>query len=168
MSVLFALQGILVAPRLGLTGACWVLGGTVALVVASVYVSSRSWTTVGAAGITICWGFGSGKTYSWDEIRWIDVRETGSQSGTTYAPRIFLQNGRRRSLPGLAHNALYPYPDFETDFQRVVNWWELSAGQEARTPPPKQLRDRVSPGVLGVVLGLVITVVVIAAVFAQG
>lgn len=144
------------------------LGGTVALVVAGVYVSSRSWTTVGAAGITICWGFGPGKTYSWDEIRWIDVRETSSQSGTTHAPRIFLQDGRRRSLPGLAHNALYPYPDFETDFQRVVNWWELSTGQETRTQPPKKLRDRVSPVVLGVVLGLVITAVVFAVVFAQG
>ncbi|MCC9307491.1 hypothetical protein LN042_10315 [Kitasatospora sp. RB6PN24] len=157
---LVGVQELLVASRLGVAGFFWVLGVTVALIVAGFYVSSRSWTTVGAAGITICWGIGPAKTHPWQEIRWIDVRETGTQAGTAFAPRIFLHDGRRRILPGLAHNTVCPYPGFAADFQRIVTWWELSTEPATRSRPSAQLRDRLSPGVVGLILGVVIVIAV--------
>ncbi|MFK0296373.1 hypothetical protein ACIQU6_38690 [Streptomyces sp. NPDC090442] len=51
------------------------------------------------------------------------MRETKDQNGTALAARITLASGRRRSLPGLQHSNLYPFPEFHVDFQRVVNWW---------------------------------------------
>jgi Protein of unknown function (DUF2581). len=128
----------------------------------------RSWTTVGVAGITICWGIGRGRTYSWQEIQWIDVRETKSGYGRTLVARITLADGRRRSLPALQHSTQYPDPDFHVDFQRVVNWWKLSTDPAARFQPPKRLRNRLTPTVVGLILGLLITVIIGLVVIVEG
>jgi hypothetical protein len=146
--------------RLGVVGFCWLLGGTAVFVGLGISVVLRSWTTVGAAGITICWGIGRGRTYSWQEIRWIDVRETKSQYGTSLSARITLADGRRRSLPALQHSTRYPDPDFQADFRRIVNWWKSNTDPAARFEPPKRLRYRLSPTVVGLILGLLIMVIV--------
>ncbi|RLU90382.1 hypothetical protein CTZ27_20820 [Streptomyces griseocarneus] len=158
---LLAAQFIIAADRLGAVGFRWLVGVTVAFLGLSLVVTLRSWTTVGTDGITICWGIGRGRTYPWQDIRQIDVRETKNQLGTDLAARITLAGGRRRSLPGLHHSNLHPSPDFDVNFQRVVNWWELSRDQTAQVKPPKRLRDRLTPTVTGILLGLLIMVVVI-------
>ncbi|MFG3349111.1 hypothetical protein ACGF1Z_29140 [Streptomyces sp. NPDC048018] len=127
-------------------------GGIIALVVPVILLSLRSWSRVGADGITICWGLGRGRTYPWREIRWIDVRETKGTYGSTYAVRMFVEGGRRRSLPGLYRSDTYPAPDFEEQFQQVVAWWELSTDQAARIRPSRQVRDLLTPTVLGLVV----------------
>ncbi|GII57931.1 hypothetical protein Pth03_63200 [Planotetraspora thailandica] len=142
-------------------GFCWLFGLTAALVGIGISMALRSRTTVGAVGITISRGLGRGRTYPWQKIQWIDVRETKSQYGTSLTARITLTDGRRRSLPALQHSTWYPDPDFQVDFQRVVNWWELSTDPAARFQPPKKLRNRLTPPVVGLILGL-LTVVVIA------
>jgi hypothetical protein len=155
-------EGVLAFFRLGVVGFCWLLGGTAAFVGLGISMVLRSWTTVGAAGITICWGIGRSRTYSWQEIRWIDVRETKSQYGTSLVARITLTDGRRRSLPALQHSTRYPDPHFHADFQRVVNWWELSTDPAARFQPPKRLRNRLTPTLVGLILGLLIIGLVVA------
>jgi hypothetical protein len=159
LGALFAVQFALVALRLAPLGLLGVLGVALAFGAPGFYASRRSWTTVGPAGISVYWGVGRARTYSWQQIRWIDVRETNSQFGTTRAVRVFLTDGRRRSLPGLIHSAFYPAPDLAVVFQQIVKWWELSTDREARFRPRRQLRDRVTPGVLGVILGLLLVVV---------
>ncbi|MEV5377126.1 hypothetical protein AB0L26_14295 [Streptomyces nondiastaticus] len=168
LAVLMAVEGAAAAVQLGAAGFCWLLGGTVVLTGLALFLVRRTWTTVGAAGITICWGFGRGRTHPWHEVRWIDVRETKAEYGVARMARITLADGRRRSLPGLMHSDTYPRPDFDVDFQRVVNWWELSTDQAARVQPPRLMRDRVSPTVIGLLLGLLISVVVVAVVVVQG
>jgi hypothetical protein len=153
-------EGALAFFRLGVVGFCWLLGGTAALAGLGISMVLRSWTTVGAAGITICWGIRRGRTYPWQEIRWIDVRETTSQYGTSLSARITLADGRRRSLPALQHSTRYPDPGFDMDFQRVVNWWKLSTDPAARFQPPKRLRNRLTPTAVGLILGLLITVII--------
>ena len=73
--------GIPAVFRVGNTvGLCWVFGlGTAVSSVAN-FIVFRSWTRVGSAGITICRGIGRrGRTYPWQEIRWVDIRETKQQ-----------------------------------------------------------------------------------------
>ncbi|MEU8550023.1 hypothetical protein AB0C81_24070 [Streptomyces roseoverticillatus] len=164
LAVLLAVEGAAAAVQLGPTGFYWLLGGTAVLVGLALLITLRSWTAVGAAGISICWGIGRARTHPWQEIRWIDVRETRGEYGTTRMARITLANGRRRSLPGLQHSDTYPGPDFDVDFQRVVNWWELTTDQALRFRPPRRLRDRLSPTALGVVLGILLSVVIVAVV----
>ncbi|MEU9133481.1 hypothetical protein AB0D08_36245 [Kitasatospora sp. NPDC048540] len=159
LCAVLAVQMAVAAYKLGPVGFCWVLGVTVALIGLGLLLAFRSWTTVGAGGITVCWGIGSGRTYPWHEIRWIDVRETRSQYGTSLVPRMFLVSGRRRALPGLHHSELYPAPDFAVEFRRIVAWWELSTDESARVRPPKGLRDRLTPAVIAVVGTVLITVV---------
>ncbi|MEV6975585.1 hypothetical protein [Kitasatospora sp. NPDC093806] len=164
----FALQGFLAATKLGPVGTAWLLGGTAVLAALGFWVTLRCWTTVGPAGITICWGFGRGRTYPWQEIRWIDVRETKAQGGSNIlTARMFLAGGRRRGLPALQHSDTYPSPDFEVDVQRVVNWWELSTDPTTRIRPPKQFRDRITPTVAGILVGLLISAVGLLAVLAN-
>ncbi|MGV9268539.1 hypothetical protein ACWDRR_28170 [Kitasatospora sp. NPDC003701] len=160
LGVLLVAQGALAVFRLGAVGFFWMVGGTAAIVGPALLISRRCWSSVGAAGITICWGIGRrGRTYPWQEIRWIDVRETKSQYGSSFAVRMTMVGGKRRTLPGLQHSDTYPAPDFDEQFHRVVNWWELSTDQAARVRPPKQLRDRLTPTVAGVVAGILIAVV---------
>ncbi|MEV0532074.1 hypothetical protein [Kitasatospora sp. NPDC050463] len=169
LGVLLAAQGTLAAYRLGAVGFCWMLGGTAAIAGPALVISRRCWSAVGAAGITICWGVGRrGRTYPWRDIRWIDVRETKSRFGASYAVRMTLAGGKRRTLPGLQHSDAYPAADFDEQFHRVVNWWELSTDQAARVQPPKQLRDRLSPTALGVVFGILIALVAALVIAARG
>ncbi|MCO5968227.1 PH domain-containing protein [Actinoallomurus soli] len=156
-----AVEGAFAFYRLGVVGSCWLLGGTAALVGLGVSMARRSGTTVGAAGITISWGLGRGRLYSWQEIRWIDVRETKSQQGTALSARITLADGRRRSLPALQHSTQYPDPDFQVDFQRVVTWWESSTEPAARFRPPERMRYKLTPQAVGLILGLLITIIVV-------
>jgi hypothetical protein len=120
---------------------------------------------VGASGITVSKGLGSGRTYRWEEIRWIDVREGAAQGGTFRYARITLANGRRRTLPALQQSPLYPDPEFDADFQRVVNWWESSTESTSRFRPPEKAWQRMEPGRLGTILGVVISIVIIVVVF---
>ncbi|MET8638901.1 PH domain-containing protein [Streptomyces sp. NPDC004680] len=148
------------------TASC-VCGAFLVLWGVSFFLVRRSRTTVGAEGITISWGMGRGRTHPWDQIRWVDVRETRTNSGTVRTARITLAGGRRRSLPALSHGNLYPLPDFDTDVRRVINWWELSTDPAMRIQPPRRTRDRLTPHALGVILGLVITAVIVIVVLAQ-
>jgi hypothetical protein len=161
-------EGGLTFTRLGLAASCWLLGGTVALVALGISLSLRSETTVGAAGITISSGIGRGRSYPWQAIRWIDVRETESQYGPVLAARITLADGRRRTLPALQHSPRYPDPDFRADVQRVIDRWEASTDPAARFRPPERLRNRVTPQVVGLVLGVLITIVIALGVTMRG
>lgn len=151
--VLLGVEGAAAFVTLPRVGFWWLTGGTIALLAPFVLLSSRSWSRVTPEGITICWGLGHGRTYPWREIQWIDVRETQSQGSPTYAVRMFLLSGRRRSLPGLSRSDTHPAPDFDEQFQRVIDWWELSTDPAARTRPSKRFRDRLTPTVAGLVLG---------------
>lgn len=161
--VLLAVEGVAAFVGLGAVGFCWLVGGTIALFTPLVLLSCRSWSRVGADGITICWGLGHGRTYPWHEIQWIDVRETKGRDSTSYAVRMFVLGGRRRSLPGLYRSGMHPAPDFDEQFQRVVNWWELSTDQTTRVRPSKQFRDRLTPTVVGLVVSVAVVVVAFAA-----
>ena len=163
-----AVEGALAFFQLGVVGFCWLLGGTAAFVGLGISMVLRSRTTVGAAGITICWGLGRGRTHPWQEIRWIDVRETKSQYGTSLSARITLEDGRRRSLPALQHSTRYPDPDFHVDFRQVVNRWKSNTDPAARFQPPERLRNRLTPTAVGFILGLLITVVVGLVVIVEG
>jgi hypothetical protein len=101
----------------------------------TIALSLRSWTKVGPGGITICRGFGSGRTHPWHQIRWIEVQEATSRLDRALAARVFLPNGQQLSLPGLSQNRLYPAPTFDEDVQKLISWWELSTPQVARYRP---------------------------------
>ncbi|GGY13125.1 hypothetical protein [Streptomyces xanthochromogenes] len=149
--------------QLGAVGMCWLVGATVVFLGLPILSWLRSRCTVGVDGIFICWGLGRGRTYPWREIRWIDVRETKGNAGSTaLAVRIFTTSGRRRSLPGLQHNGVYPSPSFHADYARVVRWWERSTEVEARVRPTKQARDWFSPAVVGVLLTISLIAFLIA------
>ena len=136
---------------------CWIAGVIAVAVGLGIYIAYRSWTTVDAAGITICRGIGRrGRTYRWQEIRWIDIRESKTRSGTALAVRISLADGRRRGLPALAHSGLDPDPYFQRDFARVVKWWELSTDPATRFVPPDTQFSRRAPTVLGAILVMLI------------
>ena len=136
---------------------CWMMGVGAAFVSLGIFIVLRSWTRVGAAGITICQGFGRrGRTYPWQEIRWVDIRETTNNHGTFLTVRIALADGRRRSLPALRHSSMDPYFYFHRDFARIVRWWERSTDPAARFVPPDTSLSRRAPTVLGMILVLLI------------
>ncbi|MFB8199747.1 hypothetical protein [Kitasatospora purpeofusca] len=157
--VLLVAQGFAALHGLGTVGFLWLAGGTLALSALGLWVTVRSWSRVGSEGITICWGFGRGRTYPWDRIRWIDVRTVDAQGGTTSQVRMFVAGGRRRALPGLLHSDLYPSPDFDEQFHRVRNWWELNTEASARVEPVRRLRDRITVTVAAVLVTLVLAAV---------
>ncbi|WP_405005333.1 hypothetical protein OHV13_14885 [Kitasatospora purpeofusca] len=157
--VALTIQGLAAAHGLGTVGFLWLAGGTLALSGLGLWITSRSWSRVGPEGITICWGFGRGRTHPWDRIRWIDVRTVDTQGGTSSQVRMFLAGGRRRALPGLLHSDLYPSPDFDEQYHRVRNWWELSTEASARVEPRRQFRDRITVTVAAVLATLVIAAV---------
>ncbi|MER5780962.1 PH domain-containing protein [Streptomyces mobaraensis] len=159
---------VLSYKNLGPVGFRWMLAMTAAFLVVGVFVTVRCRTVVGASGISTRWGFGRGRTYPWHAIRWIDVRETGKGADKSTAVRITLGDGRRRTLPALQHSYFYPAPDFDVVYRQIVNWWEFSTHPSARFRPPLRKRDRVSPTVLGVLLGIVITIAVMAVVLLGG
>ncbi|MFJ9844054.1 hypothetical protein ACIRYZ_27050 [Kitasatospora sp. NPDC101155] len=162
---LAALEGVTVL-KLGVAAMYWISSGTLALALPAFVVAWRSWSRAGADGVTVCWGIGSGRTYPWQEIRWIGVRESKGNGTRSYAARIFLVDGRRRSLPGLQTSTLYPIEEFQTNVQRVLDWWESSTPGAERVQPRKQVRDWITPQVAGVLLAVVLivaTVLVVAA-----
>ncbi|MFD9063731.1 hypothetical protein ACFVZ3_19690 [Kitasatospora purpeofusca] len=160
--VLLVAQGFAAAHGLGTTGFLWLAGGTLALCGLGLWTTVRCWSRVGPEGITICWGFGPGRTYPWDRIRWIDVRTLDTQGGTSSQVRMFLAGGRRRALPGLVHSDLYPSPDFDEQYHRIRNWWELNTEAPAQVEPVRRFRDRITPTVAAVLVTLVIAAVAAA------
>ncbi|MET8295856.1 hypothetical protein ACFYZT_33035 [Streptomyces sp. NPDC001591] len=161
--VLLVVEGAAAFVQLGPVGFCWLVGGSIALLAPLAFLSYRSWSRVGTDGITICWGLGRGRTYPWHEIQWIDVRETKGRDSPSYAVRMFLLGGRRRSLPGLYRSGMHPAPDFDEQFQRVVNWWESSTDQTAWVRPPTRSRDRLTPTAVGLVVTVAIVVLTLVA-----
>ncbi|MFF7587673.1 hypothetical protein ACFZCK_09335 [Kitasatospora purpeofusca] len=157
--VLLVAQGFAAAHGLGTVGFLWLAGGTLALSGLGLWTTVRCWSRVGPEGITICWGFGRGRTYPWDRIRWIDVRTVDAQGGTSSQVRMFLAGGRRRALPGLLHSDLYPSPDFDEQYYRVRNWWELNTDASARVEPVRRFRDRITATVAAVLVTLVMAAV---------
>ncbi|MGW5353937.1 PH domain-containing protein [Streptomyces sp. NPDC004031] len=150
-------EALLAWFQLGLTGLYLLCGGTVAVVAVCLFMARRCTTDVGAAGITVGWGFGAGRTYAWHDIRQLYVWQgTGAQAGGRTA-RMILADGRHRSLPALATSSVYPDADFDGDFHRVVRWWEASTDPADRFPPPPTLRQRISPQWWGVILALVVS-----------
>ncbi|MFC9084034.1 PH domain-containing protein [Streptomyces sp. NPDC057062] len=115
------LQGVFFLRDTNTVTASWVSGTLLPLSGMSLLLMRRSQTTVGTDGITINWGMGRGRTHPWDQIQWIDIRETRTNSGTVHTARTTLTSGRHRALPALSHTNPYPLPDFDTDVQRVIN-----------------------------------------------
>ncbi|MEU4294251.1 hypothetical protein AB0E63_39035 [Kribbella sp. NPDC026596] len=150
----------------GVVGACWLVGVTAVYVGGGIGAAFRSWTTVGPAGISTCWGLGRrGRTHPWQEIRWLDIRQTNTRAGTILAARITLADGRRRSLPALRDGGMYPQPTFHADFRQVRKWWELSTDPATRFPLPDKSPSRVPRTVLAVILILLIPTAVVLFVF---
>jgi hypothetical protein len=145
----------------GPAGYVWLLGLPAVLTGSIVHASMRSWSTVGAAGVTIRRGFGRAHTHPWHEIQWIDVAFSGTRTGQTRAARIHLTDGRRRFLPGLSDSGYARNPDFVANVQQVIDWWVLSTDEHARIRPPRRPADRLTPGV-----AMAIVMVIIVALFA--
>ncbi|MFI0901452.1 hypothetical protein [Streptomyces sp. NPDC020983] len=143
--------------QLGWAGVCWLCGGTLLIVAVCAFMAKRCTTGVGADGITVSWGFGDGRTYPWHDIRWLYVyRGNGGQLDGRTA-RMVLADGRHRSLPALATSSAYPGSTFDSDFRRVVRWWEASTDPAERFLPPPTLRQRIPPQWWGVIATLVVT-----------
>ncbi|MER7674629.1 hypothetical protein ABTY61_40065 [Kitasatospora sp. NPDC096128] len=150
--------------RSGPVFTAWAFGTVLVVFLPVFYSSWRGWSRVGPEGVTICWGFGAGRTYSWQEIRWVDVRTTKAGgpyagAGPTRAARIFTTGGRRRALPGLSWSPLYPTADFDVKVRQLRDWWESSTEEAQRVEPVKQFRDRLTPTVVGIVAFVLIMVV---------
>ncbi|MFE6052631.1 hypothetical protein ACFQ6N_17895 [Kitasatospora sp. NPDC056446] len=162
--VLIVVTGELVAGHLkfhlGLGPMVLLVGGTVALAAASRLLSMRYWSRIGTDGVTVSWGFGRGRTYSWQQISWIDVSEFQGRGAPTRVARIHTTDGRRHWISTLMTSDLHPSEDFDADFRQVVDWWKHSTGPSLRVQPEKQLRDRLSPVRLAV-LGTVVLAVVL-------
>jgi hypothetical protein len=146
--------GVFRARQLGVEGLSILVGGSIVALALSLVAAFRSWTRVGPEGITTCWGVGRrGHTYPWREIRWVDVKE---YNGSSYAARITVANGRRRSLPALRHTAVYPQPTFHADFQLLLQWWYRSTDPSTRFLPPMSRLLRWTPVISGFVLILLV------------
>ena len=157
------LIGRVIIGHVGAVGLCLLAGLTAAVLGLGIGAARRSWTRVGPAGITICWGIGRrGRTFPWQEIRWIDVWESrGAHMGR--AARMTLANGRRLRLPALASTSAYPQPTFPEDFRRVLAWWEFSTDPAARFQPRLTLRTRLAPYMFGVAIALLVVAGVVIA-----
>lgn len=165
VAVVVVVEGVVAAVKLGAVGVGWLVGGTVLLVTAGVWSLRHCRTAVGPEGITVSWGFGRGRTYRWGDIRWVHIRDSNSpQQGASRTARITLADGRRRSLPALQHSAMYPDPCFDANYERVVKWWIAATTPSSRFQPPLRPLQRMSPQTLGVLLGMVISVVIVGVV----
>ncbi|MBC2873911.1 MULTISPECIES: PH domain-containing protein [Streptomyces] len=120
----------------------WLLGVAVVVVGGSLFVALRSRTVVGAAGVTVSWGVGRGRTHPWHEIRSVDLCESGSGDRPSLSVRITLSSGWQRSLPGLRRGSWYPAPELETDYRRITDWWELGTEGGTRVGTAGRRRDR--------------------------
>jgi hypothetical protein len=110
-------QGVLVAV---------VWTGPVAVLSAVLFLMARrGWTRVGADGITICRGLGSGRTVPWREVSRVEIRHGSlNAAGSARSIRIHLANGKRRYLPGLTTTGLVQDPQFDAKAAAVMAWWE--------------------------------------------
>ncbi|GAA2826515.1 hypothetical protein GCM10010441_58760 [Kitasatospora paracochleata] len=156
------LQAAVLAHRQGgvtlFLGLC---GGVFGLLALGGLVRRRSWTTVGTDGITTCGGLRR-RSYPWQDIRWIDVRETRSRDDVSRTARITLASGRRRSLPGLVAGTSYTGPDFDAGFQQLIDRWELSTDPADRVRPAERRRLRRWPAAIAVVSTVVAGAVAVA------
>lgn len=158
------IEGAVSAAKLPAAGVCWLLGCTAVLIGLGLCSLLRSRTAVGPEGITVSWGFGRGRTYAWQDVSWIGVRDTQSRHGDSRVARITLTTGRRRSLPALQHSTMYPDPEFDANVARIVAWWESATAPSQRVDLPLRGGQRLSPQTVGLLLGVLIVAVVIAAV----
>lgn len=148
--------------HLGLGPMVLLVGGTVVLAAASRLLSMRYWSRVGTDGVTICWGFGRGRTYSWQQISWIDVSEIQGRGAPTRVARIHTTDGRRHWMSTVMASDLHPSEDFDADFRRVVDWWKHSTSPSLRVLPEKKFRDRLTPVRTAVLCTVVLAVVLFA------
>ncbi|MER5780963.1 PH domain-containing protein [Streptomyces mobaraensis] len=144
----------------------WLLGVAVVVVGGSLFVALRSRTVVGAAGVTVSWGVGRGRTHPWHEIRSVDLcGESGSGDTSSLSIRITLSSGRQRSLPGLRRGPMYPARELEADYRRIAERWELGTEGGTRVSPSRRAGDRLlraapAVGLAVLVLAAVATLVV--------
>ncbi|MFJ9447339.1 PH domain-containing protein [Kitasatospora sp. NPDC101235] len=139
------------------------VGGTVLLVAGSRLIAMRYLVRVNADGVTVSWGLGRGRTYSWQQISWIDVSEIQGRGTTTRVARIHTTDGRRHWLSTLVTSGFNPSEDFDADFRRVVDWWKHSTSPSRRVRPEKQFRDKITPTKIGVVGTVVFAVILFVA-----
>ncbi|MEZ0066758.1 hypothetical protein ABIA32_002770 [Streptacidiphilus sp. MAP12-20] len=136
--VVCTVQVVILIARMGSKG-IYVALALALLVLLLCVVQRHSSTGVGPEGITVDWGLGRGRTFGWQEIRWIEVRTNRTQYGTSLTVRITLSSGRRRSLPAVSSSELYPDPDLSTKFEQIVAYWELHSDAATRlTAPPRR------------------------------
>ncbi|MET8546084.1 PH domain-containing protein [Kitasatospora sp. NPDC004799] len=122
----------------------------------------RSWSRVGADGITVCRGFGPGRTYAWEEIRWIGVRRYDAPGATNHAVRIHLADGRRRSLPGLSTDGRRRTASFAANCHQVQAWWEQSTEPDRRIEPSARTWSGSPALAVGVPLALAVVAAFVA------
>ncbi len=141
---------------LELTALGTVLLGTLSLVLLApaLVKGLRSYSRVGADGITIGWGFGPGRTHSWQQIRWVGVQGYGAGGQSTYVVQVHLADGRRRSLPGLHTGPYHQATDFVANAHRVSDYFEASTDPARRVEPQGRSEDWVTPLLIGIPLGL--------------
>ncbi|WP_145911124.1 PH domain-containing protein [Kitasatospora viridis] len=150
----------------GVLGGCMVLAGTGVVLGLWHLATSRARTTVGAAGITVSHGIGRGRTYGWQEVRWVDAAAFVELKEPAEVARITLANGRRRTLPGLSRSRRYPDSGFAADLRRVVGWWELRTLPASRIQPSEgrsltPLMSRHLPDVLALALGCAVVLLTV-------
>ncbi|MFG2916895.1 PH domain-containing protein [Kitasatospora sp. NPDC048298] len=137
---------------------------TLAMTVPFLFSTLRSWTRVGADGITVNRGFGSGRTYPWQQIAWVEVRRYPAGDSFSYALRIHLADGRRRLLPGLAADKYHSAAEFMANADQVFDWWEQSTDPARRVAPRVRLRNKVSTTL---VVGLLLSGLLAAVILTQ-
>ncbi|MFF8770136.1 hypothetical protein [Kitasatospora sp. NPDC015120] len=157
--------GVRVVHDFGTTPLFWAVGALPVLLLARL-PARGSWSTVGAAGITVHGPFTRrGRTYPWHEVRWMEVYRQETRFGTYRTLQIHFANGRSRFLPGLVQNHSHPSPDFEEQVYRVRAWWQLSTDPADRVRPPKKFLDLPTSQLVGLVallaLGLALPAVIL-------
>ncbi|MFE6501923.1 hypothetical protein [Kitasatospora sp. NPDC057738] len=136
---------------------------TLALALPFLLVALRAWTGVGAEGITVNRGFGPGRTYSWQQISWVEVRRYPAGDSYSYALRIHLTNGRSRLLPGLGTDKYHSTTEFLANTRQVMDRWERNTAPDRRVEPRPRPRlwDVLSVPVIGLALGAAFVAVVL-------
>ncbi|MFD8782796.1 hypothetical protein [Kitasatospora sp. NPDC059599] len=154
--VVIAFQTAVAVLRIGPVGALSVIAVVAVLFAAFLAVQRRSWTAVGEDGIRIHRGFGRVRSYPWREIRRVAERRQHGPNGEAVSVRITLVSGRRRTLPGISSNPVFPDPHFALKLAQVLARWEQHTGgssgigDESRERLSRRLRG-VLPGVLALV-----------------
>ncbi|MFJ4185158.1 PH domain-containing protein [Kitasatospora sp. NPDC089509] len=135
------------------------VGGTVLLFAAGRLVGMRYWVRVDAEGITVNWGLGRGRTYSWQQISWIDVAEISGRGRTTRVARIHTTDGRRHWLSALVASGFEPSDDFDAEVRQVIDRWRHCTEPSRRVRPEKRFQDRITPLWIGMAGTAVLAVV---------